>query len=423
MSAVRELSVSEYRAFRLARLVSAEQMPYFMRALFAAQPVAAPGLGTFAVDARWRLYLDPALLVGEQAWPVPVAGAVLLHEVGHLLRAHAPRAKDLPQPVEHVRWNYAADAEINDDLLAAGVGLPDGVITPHMLGCSDGGIAEDYYAAICDPGGMPPIPEPDDGDPGCGSGAGCPSVPGELGSGAAAAGVVDGLDEAEADLVRRHVAQAVREAGTGKGRGSAPAGLARWAAGVLAPPTVPWDRLLRAVIRRAVADAAGRTNYSYARPPRRVVPGMVTPVLRGPSVTVSIVIDTSGSMSAGDLDAAMSELAGVLRTSGVARERVRLLSCDAASSSAQPVRSVADVELVGGGGTDMRVGIDAANDARPVPHVVIVLTDGDTPWPERPSRAHLVCAVIGGGDRQLEATPAWASTVHVPVGAGSGRAR
>ena len=78
MSGVRVLAPDELRAFRLARLVSAEQMPYFMRALFAAQPVAAPGLGTFAVDAQWRLYLDPALLVGAGAWPVPVAGAVLL---------------------------------------------------------------------------------------------------------------------------------------------------------------------------------------------------------------------------------------------------------------------------------------------------------------------------------------------------------
>ena len=91
----------------------------------------------------------------------------------------------------------------------------------------------------------------------------------------------------------------------------------------------------------------------------------------------------------------------MLRAGGVARERVRILSCDAASTSAQAVRSVADVQLVGGGGTDMRVGIDAGNAARPAPHVVIVLTDGDTPWPDRPSRAHLVCAVIGNDARTV----------------------
>src|SRR5437764_1272375 len=53
-----------------------------------------------------------------------------------------------------------------------------------------------------------------------------------------------------------------------------------------------------------------------------------------------------------------------------------------------------DVQLTGGGGTDMRVGITAATRARPAPHVIVVLTDGDTPWPDEPTRARLVCAVI-----------------------------
>ena len=68
----------------------------------------------------------------------------------------------------------------------------------------------------------------------------------------------------------------------------------------------------------------------------------------------------------------------------------------------------------------MRVGIAAANAARPAPHVVVVLTDGDTPWPERPTRSHLVCAIIGGVQGR-GGTPAWASTVHVPVGSGTSR--
>ncbi len=268
MSGVRELEPVEMRAFRLARLVSAEQMPYFMRALFAAQPVAAPGLGTFAVDARWRLYLDPDLLVGPCAWPVPMVGAVLLHEVGHLLRAHADRAAALAKPIDHLVWNFAADAEINDDLLAAGVSLPEGVITPQSFGCLSGDTAEQYYDYLRDPIAHQTVTElvGAEGDPGCGSGSGCPVVPGELiGSGEV---ITEGLDNAEADLVRRSIAQAVREA-AGTGRGSAPAGLVRWAADVLAPPTVAWDRLLRAVIRRALAEQAGRTNYSYSRPSRR----------------------------------------------------------------------------------------------------------------------------------------------------------
>jgi hypothetical protein len=83
------LSPPEEHAFRLIRLAAAEQMPYFARALFAMQPAAEPGLGTFAVDRHWRLYMDPALLAGPDAWPVVTAAAVLLHEAGHLIRDHA----------------------------------------------------------------------------------------------------------------------------------------------------------------------------------------------------------------------------------------------------------------------------------------------------------------------------------------------
>lgn len=427
MSGTRTLTRAEQDAFRLARLVAAEQMPYFMHGLFAAAPVAAPGLGTFAVDKSWRLYLDPALLVGPGAWSPAVAGAVLLHEVGHLLRDHSGRAEALPQPYKADAWNLAADAEINDDLLAAGVALPEGVVTPGALGCEDNGLAEDYYARLVPPGDAEREAGGDgdpngagEGEPGCGSGAGCP-VPGEIpgiGSGESGDEAGAGLSDAEADLVRRRVAEDVKAAVEkfgGTGRGTVPAGLARWASDVLAPPTVPWDRVLRATVRRIVAEVAGRTDYTYSRPSRRRVPRLVKPAMRGTAVRVAIVVDTSGSMSAADLDAAMGEVQGVLRASGVARDAVHVVSCDAEAGKAARVRRAGDVALTGGGGTDMRVGIAAAEAIRPAPHVVIVLTDGYTPWPDSPGRARLVCGVIRPGEPS--GTPEWATTVHIPPAA------
>ncbi|HEY5856339.1 MAG TPA: VWA-like domain-containing protein [Aldersonia sp.] len=107
----------------------------------------------------------------------------------------------------------------------------------------------------------------------------------------------------------------------------------------------------------------------------------------------------------------MSETVGVLRSAGVARDRVRILACDAGATVPQRVRAIREVHLVGGGGTDMRVGIAAANAARPAPQVVVVVfTDGDTPWPAAPARSRLVCAVIGNPSAQ---TPPWARTVHI----------
>lgn len=411
---VRPLTEAEAAAFRLGRLIATQTCPYFAHALFAVSPLSAPGLGTFGVDRWWRLYMDPDLLTGEDAWTPATVGAVLLHEVGHLIRDHAERITALNSPQHHLAWNLSTDAEINDDLIAAGIALPEGVVTPAALGLPDNDLAKTYYRLLLANeagGGLP-----DDGGPGCGSGAGTAPMPGELPESVDAgdgAGVP--VSAAEADLIRRRVATDVQQHSYGgQGRGSVPAGLVRWADGVLAPAKVPWRRLLRAGLRRCVGDAAGLVNYSYTRPARRQVPKIVRPAMRRPVLHVALVVDTSGSMSAADLAAAMSEVDGVLRQSGIGAEHVRLLSCDAGATSAKPIRSVRDVQLVGGGGTDMRVGISEALAARPLPDVVIVLTDGYTPWPDRQTRARLVCVLIGD-QPPVDATPAWAVTVTVPT--------
>ena len=44
-----------------ARVRATRTQPYLAIALHSLQVVAAPGLGTFAVDRAWRLYVDPAL--------------------------------------------------------------------------------------------------------------------------------------------------------------------------------------------------------------------------------------------------------------------------------------------------------------------------------------------------------------------------
>ena len=42
------------------------------------------------------------------------------------------------------------------------------------------------------------------------------------------------------------------------------------------------------------------------------------------------------------------------------------------------------IRLEGGGGTDMGAGLDAAAALRPRPDLIIVLTDGFTPWRPAP---------------------------------------
>ena len=223
-----------------------------------------------------------------------------------------------------------------------------------------------------------------------------------------------GLGEADATITRRRVAQAVREYAANRGRGTLSAGWERWAEATLAGPQVPWRRVLASAVRRAIAHAAGCSDYTYRRLGRRRIPQIVTPALRRPLISVAVVVDTSGSMGQSELDAALAEIGGVIKAAGIGPHGLVVLACDAAVGAVTRVRRAGDVRLAGGGGTDIRVGIAAAEAARPLPDVVVVLTDGCTPWPDRPTRARLVIAVVGDQSAAQHA-PEWATTVLVPA--------
>ncbi|WP_240797229.1 VWA-like domain-containing protein [Streptomyces sp. F001] len=77
----------------------------------------------------------------------------------------------------------------------------------------------------------------------------------------------------------------------------------------------------------------------------------------------------------------------MLREVGVGGNRVAVLACDADVHAVARVTAVDQVELAGGGGTDMTVGIRNALAAPEPPNIVVVLTDGYTPWPRNLSPA------------------------------------
>jgi predicted metal-dependent peptidase len=388
-----------------ARLWATDRFPYLATGLFGAQVLAVPGSGTVSVDENWRMRADPDLTGG---WTAAQLGSVLVHHVCHLLRTHGERAQGIGVRPEEARdWVRAADAEINDDLIPAGLDLPGRPVLPRDLGAADGLLAEQYFQAArttdrsaqkmgaaagdwldwldwLDCGsGADGVPRPDDGPP--------------------------GLPAWQAELLRRQVAQEV--IAHGKRAGTVPAGLLRWAQEILSPK-VNWRALLAAELRRAVAEVAGAVDYSYRRPSRRaaVAGDVVLPALRRPVPEVAVVCDTSGSMTEDLLASALAEVEGLLRALGLARQ-VRVLACDTAVGPAQRVNSARQVQLVGGGGTNMGTGIAAAVALRPRPAVTVVLTDGYTPWPAlAPKGTRVVVALLGPG---APAAPAWARSVRV----------
>jgi predicted metal-dependent peptidase len=399
-----------------ARLWAATRFPYLATGVFGAQVVADRGSGTVSVDESWRMRADPELTSG---WTPAQLGSVLIHHVCHLLRTHGERAQAAGVwPDEAPTWVRAADAEINDDLVPAGLDLPGRPVLPRDLRAEDGLLAEQYFDGIRRAqqaaahgagggreGGNRDRSAQSEGETAgpwldCGSGADGMPRPGQ-GPG--------GLAGWQADLLRRQVAQDV--VAHGKQPGTVPAGLLRWAEEVLTPK-VDWRALLAAELRRAVAEVSGAVDYSYRRPSRRsAVSGQVVlPALRRPVPEVAVVCDTSGSMTADLLAMVLAEVEGLLRALGLARQ-VRVLACDTAVAPAQRVNSARQVQLIGGGGTNMGAGIAAAAALRPRPAVTVVLTDGYTPWPAEPPKGmRIVVGLIG---TQATEAPPWARAVRV----------
>lgn len=381
-----------------ARYKAAETRPYLASALYALTVVPSQRVGTMAVDRRWRCYVAPAFV---DATGVEELAGTWIHEAAHLLRDHHGRADLLPAADRHdrLRVNIAQDCEINDDLLADGLRLPPGIVEPRLFGLPAGRLFEEYLKDV--PASCPHPPD-------CGSGAHGLPAPWDLGE----SGATGGVGPVEAEALRRSTAQAVRA--HARTRGTVPAGWKRWADEVL-EPAVDWRRALAGAVREAAAWAGGAVDYTYRRPSRRTAAlggRVVLPSLRRPLPRVAVVVDTSGSMGDDDLAAALAEVTGVLREVGAGGNRVTVLACDAAVRAVARVSAVDQVELAGGGGTDMAAGVRAALAVPDPPNIVVVLTDGHTPWPPEPVSARLIAALIGPGAPE---PPPWAETVRVPA--------
>ncbi len=418
------------RAVRTSRVLAAEQASWYAPALFHARIVVTdhcPALA--AIDDGWRVYFNPTMvqaMIDSEPWEdvLRQLGFVWIHEISHVLRDHGsrflalqgttagasdPLGEDLPDSaaalaksqkmwnraqeayphLSHgtlsalaLRWNLAADCEIND---LEGLGLLQPPkrfqpVTPASLGMPPQKIAEYYYLHL-------PVVEAVRlaGNRRLSEGSGVDGVarPWELPRDDPQAAALSELDRKQ---LRQEVAKAVlAEAGKA---GRSVENLVRWASD-LVTPRVDWRILLRRGVRLALHRGSGsQQDYSYQRPHRRSAtyaplarPSLVSRAL--PSV--ACVVDTSGSMTPAELGRSLSEVHAVLRLLGTS---VTIIPCDQVAYSPIRVVSRSDVErlksgLPGGGGTNLVVGIEAALALRPAPDIVLVLTDGYTQYPEK----------------------------------------
>jgi predicted metal-dependent peptidase len=382
--------------FGLARLRATINWPQLAPAVWALHaPLAVEGLykrcgGAVATDMRWRLYYDPEMFV---SFTPGQAATALVHEAWHCLRRHADRAQ---VPVQWRRAaNVARDCEINGDMnrCTPPPQWPYDVHTPKDLRMPNGLPWEEYFPAAQELVGAQLS--------GCSGGSSSDGAPRDW-------ECPGGTSPAERESVCRSVARAIKSSAYG----TVPLGWTRWAERAFASPGVPWQRMLALAVRGGLATDAGAFDFSRQRPSRRQGSSAVLlSTLRRPLSTVYVLVDTSCSMSAADLTRVLSEVEGIIKATGAG---VRVCTCDTqVHGGTQRVQHANAVQLRGGGGTDMAAGMAYIEKQRLRADVLVVITDGETPWPKRKPRITKVVVALVGGRTKLGSLPRWATGVEV----------
>jgi len=321
--------------------------PYYARAVASLKPVHRDGFDTIAVTDQWALiYSEESLARIQKDGGHPAE--CIAHEILHLIRDHGGRVGQR----EPKSWNAACDMEINDDLDQ--FELPTWALFPEK----SGKVAEQYYSS----------PSPSCGKScGGGSGAGNPLPDEPKGD----------VSREVAEQIREETADAIVQAAK---RGTLPKGDLLWAQARLKARirVVDWRFAMRSSLSTWLQ---GQEDLSYVRLSRRAEPGdqILPPGRIRSKKSATVVLDTSMSMlrHSDRVAEAFEEIARGAPGS-------RLLEVDAKVHRQTRLNSWREIfRSKGGGGTDLRVGIEAA---RRYKEPVIVITDGETPWPKNTKR-------------------------------------
>jgi predicted metal-dependent peptidase len=209
----------------------------------------------------------------------------------------------------------------------------------------------------------------------------------------------------KAELVRRECAQKILDR-TGDA-GDVPLAWRRWARIVLTPK-VDYMATIRHAVRKALRESTlGRYDRTYKRPHRRQAAygEFIIASFHQPRPRPGFLIDTSASMQDTQLARAVAELGGLTRQLGYSTEVV-VACCDAAVHDVKKVFTSAQLEMYGGGGTDIGAGLRWFIDRKSGPiDLLVIVTDCQTPWPEETPPFPVITIRVGDG-----APPPWGDT-------------
>lgn len=152
----------------------------------------------------------------------------------------------------------------------------------------------------------------------------------------------------------------------------------------LRPPRIPWRSAFARVLsltRQSIVR--GRRQSSLRRLRRRPDPsGLVLPGTIAHEVKILIGVDTSGSMTQKDYMVSLNEIDSIARRVVRNKKMLELFAVDGSVKKTQVVRSVDEIELRGGGGTNMTVALRYVQSLskKQRPDIFILVTDAGTDW-------------------------------------------
>lgn len=356
----------------------------FLGALVLRLPMVAADpkwCATTATDAR-AFYYNPEFI---EALTLEQTQFMLAHEALHCALSHFARRYHRIKR----RWDIACDLAINPLLVKDGLKPPPGSL---MLPQFEGMTAEEIY---------PSTDELEDDhetldqhlydkeDGGGRSGEQpLPQVAEDTSHGSqsrqepASAGAPRPTPLSETERQQLEVQWQQRLAGAAQQAmraGKLGGGLARLVDHLL-QPQLPW-RMLLARYMTAVA----RDDYNYTRPSRREGDAIL-PSLRSHQLDVIVALDTSGSISSGEIEEFMSEVNAI---KGQVRARLTLHACDAVLAEDGPWEYepweafTMPRDFKGGGGTRFTPVFEWAQNRDRFPDLLIYFTDAQGEFPSQ----------------------------------------
>ena len=337
--------------------------PFYSQLLLKMEIVETEAIPTACVTPSKLLY-NPKFF---ELLDLDEAIFVIAHEITHLAWQHLPRLRAYldsgigpdGHPLDAQLFNMALDYPLNDSLVKAKVGKPIDPAKGIKI-CLDSNrfpetmVPEDVYCILKKdpPKGKGGGGELDQHDPG---------EPGEK----------DAITPAD-------VIQAAEQ--HKRIRGEYPAGIERLLGAIKKPDHSPW-----AILRQFITTSLpGHDATTWRRLQRKMIVrgvGMPGTVANGAG-RIGLVVDTSGSIDDEVLALFAGHMAAIM--ADAKPKDVVVYWTDAAVHSHEVIKTPTQLRAylqkgaLGGGGTDMPVGVRAAEDDKC--DAIVVLTDGYTPF-------------------------------------------